>query len=170
MSVTLSERATASIKRPAKARAYRCPACDYEWHDNGKPRSLEQHRRFFGIVRAAFQHWPDQHEQTFSTEDECRAWLIMKAGWRETVLRMPMQGVKPDLAALIATTALRSAGSNAVAVAHKGQLCVLKPKSVKWSSMKHMEFVALNQAVEDVIKDVFGITGDELLEQSKGNI
>jgi hypothetical protein len=167
---TISARASAAV-RPKPARIT-CPCCDHSWDLNGKPRSLDQHRRFFGIVRAAFAHWPESHERQFSDERELRGWLVMKAGpeWRQTVLNMPMQGVKPEVAAMVAGAAIRAVGRSAVALAHKGGLIVMAPKSIKFSTMKHMEFVALNDAVESVIKDVFGMSGDELLEKAKGNV
>lgn len=170
---TTSERAAAGVQRPMpapmKPQRVCCPSCEatFDLNKIGKPRSVEQHRRFWGIMKAAFHHWPEAHEHQFTTMNDLRVWLTMKAGWRDLSARIPLTGVKPDHAVILATAAMKAAGSNAVAVAHKGQLCVWTPKSIRFDKMKHMEFVALNQAVEDVINAEIGITGDELLEQAK---
>jgi len=47
-----------------------------------KPRSLDQHRRFFGLVRACFHHWPEAHEFQPDNEEHLRAYLLVKAGHR----------------------------------------------------------------------------------------
>lgn len=146
-----------------------CPCCEhvFDTSKTQKPRSLEQHRRFFGLIRAAYHHWPESHEWQFADETECRKWLTMKAGYRELVLQMPMTGMKADIAAIVVGAAFKAVKAFAVAVPYKGQLVVWTPKSIAFMRMPHMEFCALNTAVEDVIKSVFGITGDELLEQHK---
>jgi hypothetical protein len=176
MSQTISERASAAVKQPGighnkppKSQRIQCPCCEFEWDlfKGFKPRSIEQHRRFFGLVNASFAQWPEKHERQFSDTGELRSWLIMKAGWKETVLSMPMVGIKAETAAIFVGAAFKAIHAHAVCVGHRGSLIVMRPKSIKFATMKHMEFVALNQAVDDVLKDVFGVTGDELLEQHR---
>lgn len=168
---TVSERATAAVQRPPVKRVC-CPNCEatFDLHKIGKPRSPEQHRRFWGLMKAAFEQWPEAHEEQFATVNALRLWVTMKAGWRDMASKTSIVGMKPDSLVAVVQGALMAAGANARAQAHKGQLVIWTPKSIRFDKMSHMEFVALNQAVEDVLKDVFGITGDELLEQSKQNI
>ena len=45
-----------------------------------KRRSLKHHKRLFGLIRAAFDLWPEGHEFQPETEDHLRAWLTIKAG------------------------------------------------------------------------------------------
>ena len=174
MTATISERAIAGIGHNSKPKTQRvaCPNCEatFDIEKAGKPRSPEQHKRFWALMNAAFHHWPEMHEQKFSTVNEARAWLTMKAGWRELKIKLPLAGVRPEIAIVLATAAMRAAGSNAIATHHKGQLCIWTPKSIRFDKMKHLEFCSLNQAVEDVIKAELEITGDELLEQHKGSI
>ena len=149
-----------------------CPQCDlrFDASRDSTHRSAPQHRRFWGVVRAAYHHWPESHDEQFSSQNELRVWLTMKAGWRDLASKTSISGMKPDALVAVVQGALKSAGANARVAAHKGQLCIWTPKSIRFDRMKHMEFVALNQAVEDVIKAELGITGDELLEQHKGSI
>ena len=103
----------------------------------------------------------------FADRTECRKWLTMKAGYRTLALHMPVSGMKPALAVIVATAAMRAAGAHAVAVEHKGSLCVWVPKSIAFHKMSHLDFCALNDAVEQVIKEELGVTGDELLDQAR---
>ena len=94
----------------------------------------------------------------------------MKAGWREIAASIPLAGVKPDHAVMLATAAMQAGGSHCVAVVHKGSLVIWQPKSIAFMNMSHMEFVALNNAVDEVLKAEIGLSGDELLKQEKDNI
>ena len=158
-----------SKTKVVKPRRVSCPFCasTFDLDASSNPRSSAQHRRFFGLVRAAYHHWPESHETQFADEHDCRRWLTMKAGFRNLVLQMPITGAKPDVIGGIVGAALKAADAHAMASIYKGQLVVWTPKSIRFDRMSHMEFCTLNNAVEDVIKDVFGITGDELLEQHK---
>lgn len=161
---------TETMERPKiKPHRVACPSCESTFNLNkiGKPRSLEQHHRFFALVNASFTHWPEAHETQFSDATECRKWLTMKAGWRTLALRMPVSGMKPELAVIVATAAMKAAGAHAVAIAHKSQLCVWVPKSIRFDKMAHLDFCALNDAVADVIKTEMGMTADELLDQHR---
>lgn len=142
-----------------------CPKCGIVIDDKpSKPRSIDQHRRFFAVVRAVYQHWPESHDVQFSTETECRKWLTMKAGWREVATRLPLTGVRPELAVSLATAAMRAAGAYAVAAHHKGDLVIWKPQSIRFDKMGHQEFCRLNDEVEAVIKSETGLKIDELLK------
>lgn len=154
--------------RTPKSQRIQCPCCEHSFDVNAarKPRSIEQHRRFWAVMNAAFHHWPETHEQQFATMNDLRHWLTMKAGWREEVLRIPISGMKMEQAKMIAEAAIRAAGGNAWPVAHKGSLVIFKPKSIAFMKMPHLEFCALNDAVGAVIKFEMQITADELLEQT----
>lgn len=178
MTATISERAQAGIRpgighnQPPKTQRVRCPNCEatFDLNKIGKPRSVEQHRRFWGIMKCAFASWPESHERQFTSMNDLRIWLTMMAGWREVAATVPLTGVKPDVAVLIATAAMKAAGANAHAVSGKGNLYIWTPKSIRFDKMGPQEFGLLNDAVADVIAKEMGITADELLEQSKANI
>ena len=142
-----------------------CPGCGIVIDDKpSKPRSIDQHRRYFSVIRAIYQHWPESHDVQFSSETECRKWLQMKAGWREVAATIPLANVKPDVAVMLATAAMRAAGAHAVAVAHKGNLVIWRPQSIRFDKMQHQEFCRLNDEVEAVIESETGLKVDELLK------
>lgn len=162
------EASTSRSLTPSSMKSHRvqCPSClaTFDLAKGTKPRSVEQNRRFWAVMHAAFHHWPENHEHQFATMNDMRHWLTMKAGWREEVARIPIAGMKIEQAKMIAEAAIRSAGGNAWPIAHKGSLVIFKPKSIAFMRMPHLEFTALNSAIEDVIKSEINLTAEELLD------
>jgi hypothetical protein len=144
-----------------------CPLCRHRFNvaKTRKSRSIEQHRRFFALCAAAFHHWPETHDEQFSTVHELRAWLTMKAGFRDEVARIPLADMDVDKARSLAAAAIKAAGSHAAVRAHNGLIVVFKPRSIQFDKMKHLDFCALNEAVADVINAELHLTADELLQQ-----
>jgi len=142
-----------------------CPVCGYAEPKKGKPRSIDQHRRYFQLVREAFVHWPESHEHQFANAEECRAYLQMKAGWREIGAQIPLSGISKERAMMLAEAAIRGAGSYAMPVLHGDTLVIFKPKSISFARMPHLEFCALNDAVENVIRDIIGVEPEQLLKE-----
>lgn len=145
----------------------RCPACGFDAGHNSKPRSVEQIRRHFGIIRAAFIHWPETHPRQFSDAEECRAWLQMKAGAREVGAQIPLTGMSKERAMMLAEAAIRGSGSYAMPVIHGDTLVVFKPRSIAFAKMPHAEFCALTDAVADVIRAETGMDPEILLRETE---
>lgn len=142
-----------------------CPHCGCEIEKS--KRSHPQLGRYFARLKAMFHHWPDTHDRQFSNENEFRAWIQMKAGYRDIVLDMPMSGIKGEVAAMIATTVLRSAGSYAVAAAVKGRLVVLKPRSIAFHKMGPKEFSRLVDDVDAAYRNETGLDPDDVTRQTE---
>ncbi len=143
-----------------------CPVCDTKLPlAKGKPRSYDQHKRFFAMCAAAFHHWPEQHNEQFSSEDDCRKYLTMRAGWRDISSKTTLTGIREDKAILLATAIISGLPHNAYArpVIHRGQLIVWVPRSIKYASMPHLEFCALSDAVAEVIEAETGMLIEELM-------
>lgn len=142
-----------------------CPHCGADLHDGHKPRSLEQHRRFFKLCSVAYSHWPESHEQQFDSAEHARKWLQMKAGWREVGAHVYLgPGIESESAKLLARAAISAAEGYAHPVVKGHDLYIWRPKSIAFGKMPHEEFCALNNAVDEVIFEVFGLSGDELLQ------
>lgn len=142
-----------------------CSHCGCEATSTGKARSVPQMRRYFAMIRAAFHHWPETCDVQFSTEEECRKYLQMKAGWRDIGARVPLVGVNKDRARMIAEAAIRGAGSYAMPIVHKNELIVFVPRSISFQKMGPQEFSALSDAVSQAVFDMTGIDANELLRQ-----
>jgi hypothetical protein len=160
---------TTFIRPDVKPIRVTCPQCSYKFDTakSGKPRSPEQHARFFAVVHAAYHHWPEAHETQFGTAEACRYWITMKAGYREVAYRGVIAGVKLNTAKFIAQIVIGAAKANSVVTVHKNELVIWSPKSIKFASMGHLEFNALNTAVDEVILAELGMTSDELITQHK---
>lgn len=144
-----------------------CPhcGCEIDLGPKSAPRSVDQHRRYFGLIRAVFHHWPEAHQYQFSSAEELRAFLQMKAGHREIGARIPLVGVNRERAMLLAEAAIRAAGSYAVPVLHGDTLVVFKPKSIAFGKLSHAAFCALNNAVDEVIRAETGLDPDQVLKE-----
>jgi hypothetical protein len=160
--------------QPQKPKVQRvcCPSCETTFDVNNvkRPRSVDQHRRFWKLITLSFSNWPETHEMQFTSVNDLRLYLTMAAGWREVAATIPLTGVKPEVAVIVATAAMKAAGAHATAATGKGNLYIWVPKSIAFHKMGSQEFGLLNDAVSDVIARELGITADELLEQAKGNV
>lgn len=146
-----------------------CPHCLSPLNDDpkGAPRSVDQLRRYFAMLRAVFHHWPETHEHQFSDETEFRKWLQMKAGYREIGARIPLAGMKPDKAMFLAEAAIRGAGSYAMPIIHGSTLVVFVPKSIAFHKLGHAEFCGLSREIEEVISAESGLDPQRCLEEFK---
>lgn len=146
-----------------------CPncGCDTKETANGKPRSRPQLRRYFAMVKAIFHHWPETAEVQFSSDQECRKYLQMKAGWREIGARVPLVGVNKAKVQMIVEAAIRGSGSYAMPVVHKNELIVWVPKSIAFHSMGPQEFGLLSDAVAQVAEQMTGLNVEELMRETE---
>lgn len=155
----------------------RCPVCEHEIDlKAGKPHSLPQHRRFFGIIRAlALRYWPEWHPRQFDGDEVAlRKYLIIKAGprWREVRAHVPLADLhcERESAMLIAEAAIKAGGAYCIPTVYQGELVVLVAKSVRihgTGAMPHSEFNALSQAVDEVIVADTGLNPDVILKEFK---
>lgn len=143
-----------------------CPHCGCELtqRNGGSARSVDQLRRYFSMLKRAWAHWPESHPNQFSSSEELRAWLQMKAGAREVGAQIPLAGMTKERAMLLAEAAIRGAGSFAWPVIHGDTLVIFRPKSISFAKMAHKDFCALSDAVSDVIERETGIAVDDLLK------
>lgn len=144
-----------------------CPHCGCDIAGKGKPRSVEQHRRFFGMIAAAFHHWPDGHEFQPSSSEHLRSWLLCKTGYRD-VVTVPVESDHPavvKLATLAVEGALRAARTHAFVRPHGSSLAVFTAKSISFHALSHGDFQAVNDAVQEIIEAETGVKVDDLLRE-----
>lgn len=142
-----------------------CPhcGCGLSVHDGGRPRSVEQIRRYFAMLRLAWAHWPEAHSRQFSSADEMRAWLQMRAGAREVGAQIPLSGMSKERAMLLAEAAIRGAGSFAWPALHGDVLVIFRPKSISFAKMAHADFCRLSDDVQAIIAAETGIDVTDLM-------
>lgn len=143
-----------------------CPDCGSVIGPGGrKPRSVPHHRRFFGLISAALAHWPENHERQFTSAEELRAYLLLKAGHRSTGASIPLSGMQKERALLLVEAAIRGAGSYAMPVLQGDTLVIFTPKSIAFHALGHQAFTALNNDVEALIEQEIGVSADQLLRE-----
>ena len=128
-----------------------------------KPRSPEQHARYFKVMQLVYDNWPDTHPEQFASCEEMRKWLQMKAGHYEIAARIPLHGMRTEMLIFVVTTVIRAVGEYAVPRQVRDELIIFRPKSIAFNKMGHLNFCALNNAVDDIIRSETGLDPEQLL-------
>lgn len=153
-----------------------CPTCGQK---ERKPRSPQDHRRFFGAIAAAFDNWRHDHEFLPESPEHLRAWLLCKAGYHKVeLIEIPealLDGLPQD-AQVVVLNILESIVHRSVEVAkgadehafertHGGKVAVFKPRSINFETLDQKAFGALREAVEEVIEGELGVPVETLLRE-----
>jgi hypothetical protein len=151
-----------------------CPhcGCEIETKKGGKPRSVEQHRRLFGLVRAAFANWPEYCDFQPTNEEHLRKWLIAKAGHYDTrTFELPETNSPAMMAAMMEfAEALLEADPDE---GHRfgrwmgSKLVVFIPKSIAFNKLAHKEACKLFDEIGAVIESIIGVPADKLLKEQE---
>jgi hypothetical protein len=130
-----------------------------------KPRSLDQHKRFFAVIAATFHHWPESHKafQPDSAE-HLRSWLLVKAKHR-TIKTFHLQEDASDTAALIPIVIAMMTGKHSWAWSKGNDLYVCVAESIAFDKLGHQEFCKLNDDVDEVIRVETGLDPEALLRE-----
>jgi hypothetical protein len=143
-----------------------CPHCSKPL---AKARSSQDHRRFFGVINAAYSQWPEGNDFQPDSAEHLRAWLLCKAGYRETVF-IPVEGDDPrvaKLAALAAEGAIKAAKGHSFIVVMPHGLGVVSPKSISWDKLDQRAFGPVREAVEGIIEREIGVPAGQLLTEEE---
>ena len=151
----------------------KCPCCGSDIEGKSKPRSLDQLRRFFGMLRAMYQHWPSSAEFQPESEEHLRKFVLCKSGHREsTDVAVPFAEDQPGLTKLVAVSVeacVRGAGGFAFIRPHPdgGLVRVYKAKSIAFDKLGQADFNALNDAVEMVYAQETGLDPETVLREAE---
>lgn len=142
-----------------------CPHCGCSFDAKEKPRSYQQLKRFFAIVRQAWHHWPE-YAKKVDSEDDLRRWLTMSAGYRKIGARIPLKGINSDAAKMLFTEAIKGAGAYAHPVVFDDELIIWTPRSIAFNSMGPSEFNDLCDKVSDVIEAQTGLRVEDMMKET----
>ena len=136
---------------------------------NGKRRSLQQHKRYFALMKAAFDQWPERSRSRFrpDSEDHLRKWLQCKAGHR-TLVEVDVPATDPRTMEIVKTAvaaAMAATRDHAWVTQYNGKVAVVASKSINFETLSHRDFDALSRAVENIIKAETGIEPEALLRE-----
>ena len=128
-------------------------------------RSVQQHRRFFGLVRALFHHWPESIEFQPDNEEHLRAYLLVKAGHRSVKTFYPeVTGVSADFAKMIPIVSAMMLNRYCWAWADGEAVKVCAPESTAFHKLPHKKACQVLNDVEDFVRTL-GIEPDEVLKE-----
>lgn len=151
-----------------------CPECGFVFDTkiSGKPRSLPQHKRLFGLLNVAFSNWPEGHEFQPANKEHLRKWLIAKAGHYDTrTFELPETGNPLLMAAMMefAENLLEvdEDGGHRFGRWHGSTLTVFIPKSMAFEKLPHREACKLFDEIDAIVHEVIGVPADKLLKESE---
>jgi hypothetical protein len=135
----------------------------------GKRRSIDQHKRYFAMIKKVFDNWPHSHEFQPNDTEHLRKWLQVKAGYR-TVQEIDTSRTDPQAMKLMEATlraAMKATSDYAWTVVHGRKLYVVASRSIAFDKISHGEFCALNDMVAEVIERESGIKVADLMRETE---
>ncbi len=147
-----------------------CPHCGCGLEpDKGKPRSAEQLRRFFGVLRAMYQHWPESCEFQPHCEEHLRKWVLCMAGHR-TVVKTFMLPATDDplmMSAMMSFAEQLLEMDNRFGRWKGSTLAIYEAKSIAFSKLGQAAFNKLNDEVEAVYRSETGLDPEQALKETE---
>lgn len=131
-----------------------------------KPRSVDQHRRFFGVMKAVFHHWPEDHPFRPDNAEHLRSWLLVRAG-HHTVKTFYLNDDATETARLIPIVIATMTGKHSWCRSRGNELHVCVPQSIAFDKMEHAAFCKLNDDVDEVIRVETGLDPEKLLRETE---
>lgn len=129
-----------------------------------KPRSVDQHRRFFAVIKAAFDNWPEAHSFQPDSAEHLRAWLLVKAKHR-VINEFYLDGDADEMARVIPVITASMLRKHSWAWAKGNCLYVCVPVSINFETVSHQEFQKINDDVDEIIRVEAGLDPDALLRE-----
>jgi hypothetical protein len=143
-----------------------CPNCGCVLE---KPRSRNQHNRFFALATAAFNHWPESHNFRPKSVDHLRYWLTVEAGRFDVVRNIRVHSVDAIALQALLEGVLRTSDDERLFIDIDGDLvCVRKAHSIKTTgadAMPQREFSILCDEIDSVLR-AEGFDPDQLLKET----
>lgn len=148
-----------------------CPSCGVVIEADPKSRSTPQHNRYWAMVRAAYQHWPETHEFQPATLEQLRKWLQCKAGhYHVQSFELPQTDDPALMARMMAfaEALLDTRDGSRFGRWHGTVLSVFVPKSIAFDRLSHKAACQLFDEVAAVIEAEIGIDHETLLKETEG--
>jgi len=145
----------------------KCPHCLGDIEKKTKPRSLEQMRRFFAVLRAMYAHWPESAGFQPHSEEHLRKLATCMAGHREVIKTMTLpQTDNPSLAAAMMGVVEALLEIDGRFGRWKGMtFAVYEAKSIAFHKLSQAEFNKLNDEVEAVYASETGLDPETVLKE-----
>lgn len=143
-----------------------CPHCGCEF--TPEQRSVQQHRRFFKLMRVAFDHWPESYKAFQPSDPEhLRAWLICHKDCDYRAITDVHLGHEPTPAEIgLIQGGLDASGAYAWCFPLPEGYLVVRPKSMSFQKMGHKKACTVMAVIDEMVCDIFRVRStDELLKE-----
>jgi hypothetical protein len=127
-------------------------------------------RRFFGVLRGMFSHWPEHAEFQPHSEEHLRKWVLCKAGHCETtdialIYAEDQPSVTLETSAVV-EAAIKAAGSFAFVRPDRngGRIRIFNAKSIAFDKLDQTTFNKLNDDIEAVFAAETGLNPADVLK------
>lgn len=120
------------------------------------------------MIKAAFDAWPERHDFQPDSAEHLRAWLTVKANYREaTPVDLPDEATDgmQRLFLLAIEASVKAADGLGFVRPYHGGVVVFRPKSIAWDKLDQKEFGRLRDAISDVIEAETHIKIDDLMRE-----
>lgn len=145
-----------------------CPSCGHVFEEReSKRRSVPQHRRYFGIIKAAFLHWPAAHAFQPRDAEHLRKWLQVRAGRFAVRKTARIESADPAKVYALIKAFLDGAGSDLFLELHDNRIVELQAETICFDAMGPADFSRLKDEVCAVIETEIGISADQLLKETE---
>lgn len=131
-----------------------------------KVRSVKQHKRQFAVFRAAFMHWPEDHEFQPYNEDHLRKYLIAKAPKHRSVEVTDTSNMPMEMAVVAITAQINKAGPYAFHRNKGSRFYTVTAHSIAFDELPHDEACNLFNEIAEVIYAEIGITVETLINET----
>lgn len=147
-----------------------CPECGCVI-DGG--RSIQDHRRLFGLIRAAFHQWNLSHAFQPTSEEQLRAWALVQAGWTDVAkVEIPQGYAEGAVERAIFRAAVEGAcraidgpgGYHELRVGHTA-LEIITARTINFQQVGQREFGRIRDGVEAAIESALGVPVEQLLRE-----
>lgn len=145
-----------------------CPHCGCDV--DVPTRSGRQHRRFFKMIAAAYQNWPEAHAFQPDDSEHLRAWLLVKAGWSVSQTFSIDKVDDADMPAVSKSLVGIMLGFGRPAwfkVSDNGTITGHMAKSISYPVMGHQDACRVFSDVESIVEGIIGASIDDLLKEAK---
>ncbi len=132
-----------------------------------KPRSIDHHRRFFGLVRALFHHWPERMTFQPDNEEHLRAFLLVKAKHRTIkTFYLTSDEIADECAKVVPIVTAMMLHRYCWCWTDGNAINVAAPQSTAFDKMPHGKACEVYSAVEDYVRSI-GIDPDKVLKETE---
>lgn len=135
----------------------------------GTPRSVPQNRRYFALIRAAYNHWPqktkDEDEKWFypRSEEHLRHYLQAKVGY-SIIDTLDVAGMTAEHACAQIAAQVMKAGPFSFQDSEGTCFFSTTSQSIDFDTLPHLKACALFDAVAELIEAETGIRVDDMLK------